>query len=876
MRNNRFYNISRLNLIALFVFVILLTGLVGFNSSRTIDTTYSTAQFYFSAERDSFFSTKTCARFNWSATYNTEIYLNDELVESPGEATLCNYGDVKGVLTVVYQDGNPITYGIQIPGLLGTYAKSILAFVVLLATITFGPYLTKKFRSWKSAGEPEWRFSQVIRPRLHFIKIEQTDTLGLKPIWGLCGDILKLLAPLVIIQAFYPIALHDAWSNWALYWLYVSVGIVLPGTLFLLSTVNWTTDRLTWIGLGWATGHGLELVTLLIAKRIGTPDLFVIWIPLAYILGFLRRGKWGPRITPLPNKIRVGVSLLFLFLIGAFFFISLNLPEMSPEPPYVSDVWFHINNAHEFRDHSNIQDPRLAGEAFNYHMYSYAPAATASLFTGIPVVNLINRFTGLSGVWLLTLLLFNTGRVISGGSVRAGTFSALLIVLPLDFFALFSAEWTFGTFIMFYGVYISTTTLGGFIFLAGLLLLLYFYFQRADIRDIWVIALFAFAGAGSKSMFGPLIICAVFGIIGWQWLFQRKRNLIKLSIPLIALVPAIIVVLRLVFSENSYSQAIVWKYASFGRVMPYYTTLMNWDWLNQDWARSLVPLLWPIGFSLLFLIGALVTTWEMRRHYASSGLLVPFVWFLFAASLVPALFIEMKGATQLFFLYYGLCALAPIAGNGLAVLTRKAEHHRQYLGIVILLVLLTFNWMQFTSKRPDRSFEEWMFAREGGFVWRAYNWIPEAFHTADQLSPPTNNESNNFGIYGKRLNLSEDVYSGLAWARTHLPKDAVFAVNVFDAAAYAGYSEKRAFLETTLFTSQYHQTSGLESKIPYFQWRFDLLDDWRTGKPNIAETMANAGITHIFIDHVNGYNVPTPPGAELVFKNPDFEIYALP
>lgn len=833
------------------LFLILLIALLLANATQSFERIYSTAQYSFTAERTSLFP-QTCARFEWAATLYTDVYFNGEPVDGTGEKTVCARGDLKGILTVVYLDGNPLTYALRVPGVLGLFIRSIAAFGLLVA-------LSLAYRAV---------LKRAATPRLPDPAPDPRPTSG-RFAAALVLSLITLLGPLAAIQAVYPAILHDSWRDWALYWLYLTAGVVLPGTLLLLSTVPWKADWLTWAGLGWAVGHGLELVALLAAKAAGQPDLFALWIPLALAVAVWRRDRWVQSVKPLARRRQTGVALAALVLIGTICFVSLNLAELSPRPPYVSDVWFHINNAHEFRDHATTQDPRLAGEPFNYHMFSYAPTAAASLLTGAPVANLLARYVGLSSVWLLTLLLFNAGRAVAKGHPLSGFFAAVLIILPLDVPALLSSGFAFGTFLMFYGAYISTTTLGGYIFLAALLLPLAHTFRQPTAAGLGVIALLTFAGAGAKSMFGPVVLSGMIGLLGWQALIRRRWDRRWWGLLAAVLVPVGAVTAQLVFGANSYSESIRWGYAHFSRLMPYYLVLSA-----HGWPEFLAATLWPLGFALLFVTGAALAVRRTRPDEPLATLLV-FGGLAFAASLVAALAIYLNGASQLFFLYYGLAAVSPAAGYGLARATLALIRRPNATPIAAAVFLLALNFGHFESTSPDRSFGEWINYNQAGFVWRALRWASDAFRTDAQLprEPYLQAASGPLGPYARQLVLTDEIADGLRWAREHLPKDAVFAVNVAEAAAYSGYSERRAFLETTLFSSRRHAAASLDAPLEVFAWRHEIIEEWQAGDANILERMRAAGITHVFVDYVNGEPVAALPADRRIFHNRDFEIY---
>lgn len=173
--------------------------------------------------------------------------------------------------------------------------------------------------------------------------------------------------------------------------------------MIAMSTLRWRADWLTWVGLGWALGHALELVSFLISREIGYPAFFLFWIPAAFAVCWTQRREWHSRLETFETPVRIYAALILLFAVVGIIFFAISLPEISTAPPYISDVWFHVNNAHEFRDHSPMQDPRIAGEAFNYHVFGYAASAAASLAVSEPIVSILTRYSGMSCATLLVL-----------------------------------------------------------------------------------------------------------------------------------------------------------------------------------------------------------------------------------------------------------------------------------------------------------------------------------------------------------------------------------------------------------------------------------------------------------------------------------------
>lgn len=677
---------------------------------------------------------------------------------------------------------------------------------------------------------------------------------ALLPLAGRC--LLLLIFPASIQLLLHPVLLHASVATWATYWAYTALGVVLPGTLLAAATLDRRADWLTWLSLGWVIGHALELVSLMLAKQAGVPLLFALWIPVAYGIALARSRDWDHRVLPLPRPVRTALALALPAGVGVLTYFVLNVAEVTNSPPYISDVWYHVNNAHEFRDHVPMQDPRLAGEPLNYHVHGYAIAAAASLVTGGGVLPILVRYAGMSSVFLLSLGLFNVGRAFGRGSLAAGALSALLVVFPIDVLELLlGPRFAFGATYQVFGVHLSTTTVAGHVYLSGLLLLVLWSYAGLRRRDHWALALLAFAGAGAKAMFGPVVICGALGAAGWRLLRARRFERPPWTTAGVVTAGSLPALLPLVLGEGSYSETIRWEFASFARQMPYF------EFLAPHAPRTLVASAWILGFSLPLWVGGIAAC----RPSAEPGppaAFAAFAWMGFLASLVPALGIALGGSAQLFFLYYGNSMLATIAGYGLvrlaqalASLRRLAAFAAVSLGVVVGLHLAL-----------ELPFHASLVNPYTNAVWHRASWLEDA-GLLDRAASRWERAA--LGPYGKTLVLSEDARRGLHWARLHLPADAVFAVNVGDASAYAAYSERRAFLETTFFHVRSHESR--EASRSYFRDRRRALKAWQRGKR--TSQMRDAGVTHLFVDRVVGGSVATPGRA--VFESPGFAIYEL-
>lgn len=846
----------------LFLTIILILA----TQSQTLDIQYGEIHTRFSAERQSL-SLTSCAVFRWQVTGGEGQFLG---IEQPiGEKTICKRGDMLGTLIVYNQAGLWAEYTIRVGGFGLAPITGIMLILLLLAAPIIGTLAAKRRNGL--FPQPKAVFNRVTA-NLQSLQRFYVGLTVRQPKLRLLFAGLLLTAAMALLQLVYPIVLKDSITSWLLYFLYLFFGVILPGSLVVLNTVSWRTDVVTWIGMGWVVGHGLELVFFLLAKTFHIPILSLSWVVIIYLITFLRKSNWATKIEPLQRNWWAAIALLTLFIVGGFLYIALNIPELSARPPYISDPWFHINNAHEFRDFLPTQDPRLAGELFNYHMFSYAPAAVASLVTNIPIANLVSRYAGLSAVWLLTLLLFNTARSLWRGNVAAAFITAILIVAPIDFIGLLSPKLAFGTLVMFYGVDVSTSTLGGYIFLVGILLPLLWLLKNGKLVDGWVIALLAFGGAGSKSMFGPLLVAGVAGVAGWQLVFQRRFSLRSWAALFMIAIPVIFVSIPLIFGPSSYSESIKWDFATFTPSTPFFSTF-----ITRSIPDGVLRAVWLPGFAFLFLLGAVVTTWLHRK---SDFQYLLFVWMLFFASIIPALFIALLGASQLFFLYYGLAVLSTLSGYGLVriLLWLVASIRQQRPRLVIFwAAFVIINMIQIGFPTTAENWRSLVYSMNGGVFIRTVNWLDIYSRESVALSrakPIT--DYGNGEVFSRRYTLTDEIKNGLLWARLNLPKSTVFAANVPEASVLSGLSEHRAFFETMLFSLYRHRTS-MAGALQYYHERFQILEDWKVGTPDLIARMKAAGISHLFVDKVNGYSVAELPGlSDPVYVSEDFVIYALP
>ena len=667
-----------------------------------------------------------------------------------------------------------------------------------------------------------------------------------------------MILPLAAVEGIvYPLLLHDLTVWWLSYSVYLALGVILPGTLVAQAFVRWRADWLTWIGIGWALGHVFEVLAIQLAKCIGLPRLFLLWIPIAYVL-VLRKRQWQGEVEPVTHLRRCVMVVAVLITFASTTFVVLNLLELSPQPTYQSDVWFHINEAHEFRDHLDTADPRISGRPYAYHTLEYGPAVGANLAAQVPLANLITRYSGLSMVWLLVLLLFNAGRNLSGHA--AGFLATALIIAPMDVFSLISSKLSFGSSIIYSGLDLSTSTLVGFWALAALFLPLRWYFGGGRLRDLWVVVLLAYVASGSKSVPGPLLLVGAGAVIIGELLRRRRPSrrsmLLVGGLMVVFSLTALPILLRATVADSA-----TITFAAAARLNPYADQLLRIPaWLRLGF--------YPIGVAFLLWLGVVFGVWKLAKQGEKD-----LCWLLVAALLFGAVVAEatsIPGSSELFFLYMAMVLVAPVAGMGLCQLGRLLSRERKRVtpiaATVVLVAGVGINLKVGGVPSPP-------FYDGSSFATGLSNLVRSGVRANRDPGPPSPPQLS-WTDGPSRLRVTTGIVNGLSWLRGVADSSTVIATNVPGAALYAALCECREYYQTEQYAPEEiaaHDVTG--GVVTTFNGRAQLLEAWISGRPGSVEALRKVGITFLIVDHINGFAVPASGMPAPAFTNSDISIY---
>ena len=133
--------------------------------------------------------------------------------------------------------------------------------------------------------------------------------------------------------------------------------------------------------------------------------------------------------------------------------------------------------------------------------------------------------------------------------------------------------------------------------------------------------------------------------------------------------------------------------------------------------------------------------------------------------------------------------------------------------------------------------------------------------------------------------LPRDLWSGLAWARDHLPESAVLAVNSYTLAPgdpryfyYSAFAERPVFLEGWMYSDRTHAIGYARvdrGELHPFPDRKALNDAaFATGSADAIAAMRNRGVTHLVVNKAKSPVSPAMKAAATpVFENPGVAIF---
>ncbi|MDX6294139.1 MAG: hypothetical protein QOH50_3214 [Kribbellaceae bacterium] len=329
------------------------------------------------------------------------------------------------------------------------------------------------------------------------------------------------------------------WATVVLYSAYLSVGIMLPGTLlwrWLRGNVDgFAPDLAFGTGLGFAA----SILTYIPGRAIGLPILPLV-VPVVTIVAFVvvprLRANWQSKRAPLPvwwGWTVAGAAALGMWVITRYGLAlePLNFPDAAFQ---YGDMSYHLALAGELKHHMPGQIPYVAGEVLNYHWFLHAELAATSWQTGIEMDVLLRRMfpvtAALVPILSVAALATRLARRSWAGPVAAWL---LLLVSSFDVYGWGGGAATnqaaFTSAVLMYSL---THAFSVIIALPAIWLLL--CLVRGEGARMWgnwvLLAVGLAAVAGTKASFLPMLVAALALVIVVQLVVQRRVDGVVLGV----------------------------------------------------------------------------------------------------------------------------------------------------------------------------------------------------------------------------------------------------------------------------------------------------------------------------------------------------------
>ncbi len=292
---------------------------------------------------------------------------------------------------------------------------------------------------------------------------------------------------------------------------YVSIGIALPGMLWVRFLRNATHHVAEDLALGLALGYCLEIAVYLAARAVGAPLLVLLW-PALTLAGFaivpsLRR-HWRGSGERAPTWWSWSLAAVFGYLLvysaGAFF---AQHHLSGTDTPHV-DMPYHLALIGELRHHLPPVVPYVDGVPLAYHWFFYAEAAATSWVTGIDPVTLLYRLSVAPMFVVFVVLTAFSARRLTGGwwtgpvAIAVALFGAVAAPYGWIGESVFDTQTLLATWTS------PTNVLGLALFAAAILVFIDLLRAGSEpsIRRWVLAAILVFGVAGAKASLLPLLV----------------------------------------------------------------------------------------------------------------------------------------------------------------------------------------------------------------------------------------------------------------------------------------------------------------------------------------------------------------------------------
>jgi hypothetical protein len=711
---------------------------------------------------------------------------------------------------------------------------------------------------------------------------------------------------------------------------YQALFVLGPGWLvyrWLRPGDGWGLRRLAF---SWALGYALECAAFMLTASVGLRSAFLAYPVVVAAVGIvgsrLSSAAGGPRAPRLPRGwpwALAAVCVVSLAYVGLQYFGTSPLPDRVASASYGLDSVWNLSLAAEAKHHWPITDPTVSGTSLNYHLFATFDVAATSQVTGLSLPLVLFRLWPVPLVVLACLQLCVFGATI-GRRPWAGPIAAGLVLLGSELNLDPHLGYKFANELSDDIIAISPSFLLGLVFFLPALTLLHEVAEDrlARPRTMVLLGLLLFGCAGAKATILPVLVGGLGLFVVWR--LARGRSVRRPIIAALCLTALAYALSNILVYDAAGGYGLALDPPGAVRQMPALGVFAHGvpgGLAVFGWAAAVI--LGLAGAYWLFLLGAAVHAGHRGASApAGSGLLVCVA----LAGAAPFLLFTHYGFSQVFFMEYGLVAVAPLAANGLLWIWRELRAHAgparlgvlvgAWLAAVGLAAFAVPGWLGASTARQNGLFSTVDLALAGSAalvlgrlalrrrrvpsVWLyaagALTLIALAAKPLTTVSPAVTRLAAGQPLYSQTGNaLTTGLARGLAWVRDHTDPHAVVAVNNYrdgslywdtgwrtpDDYYYTALGERRTFLEGWVYAQRAFDIDEAEvfagRKVP-FPRRLALNEAifQQADRHAFDYVVRRWRVRYLIVDRVHNWATPWLAYlARRVFSNHDVVVYAV-
>ncbi len=458
------------------------------------------------------------------------------------------------------------------------------------------------------------------------------------------------------------------------YLVYVAVAIALPGILLCRLAVRSDRTGLADLCVAVPVGIALQVVGYVVLASVGLRRLGWFAAPMVGLFClFALLGRRGSRRghvrfvrgRPLEAVLIGGLCVSSVVLMALRDFPQHTLPREvgTAGVAYYRDMPWHLGNLAAATRTWPIENPRMSGEPFRYHVGDYVFEAGTSTVGGIDVATLLLRLDPVMLMVLLAAQLVWIGRE-CGGAILAGVGTAYLVLLTGDASSVLGQTSSLFFNLVVTHLYLSPTYFLGLVLFVPLVVLsgrLAFSTgpRRTGEALLWLLLLPACGLAKPTAL--PVLAAGAVGFAGLHWLNHRILHKPSLIVA-IGAVAAFFAVGPVVIPPSAAEvMSMTWNPLGSLRLTP------MWKALRGHASPAAMTAIVVAGHAPAILMGITAFVVARPRFTAVHRWLA----MLAVAGAGPALLFTAVGNGQLYFWNYGYVALAVIASVGFVQLVKR-------------------------------------------------------------------------------------------------------------------------------------------------------------------------------------------------------------